>query len=398
MINNQTAQPDTGKFTLLIILTLGVLTAIGSISIDIYLPAFPALANYFGVPIVSIENTVTAFLFGMGLGQLFIGPLSDVWGRMRPLKIGLIIYIICAGCSIVTNNFELFLLVRFIQGLAGSSCQVISRALVNDLYGDKKAAHVFTWLQIIMGVSPILAPIIGGYFSDESTWKYLFLIMALISGIGLISCLTIMPTGKAPVKNLSVNFSDIRSGYQEAIKNKAFVNYALVRAISNSAAFCFVTASPFVFTQLFAIDKKRFSFIFSGFAVGIIIAGFANAVLLKYFQVKIITKGAVLVQIVAGLVGVLILYFKGPVILLLGVLFLFLSMLGLILPNATALYLVAVPLYNGSASALIGSMSYLSAFIFTSLLSLLHNNTAYPMMLMMWGCTLAAYCCLIYRN
>lgn len=381
----------------MIILTLGILTAIGSISIDMYLPAFPVMARYFDVPMVRMENSVTVFLFGMAFGQLVIGPLSDVWGRIIPLKAGLLVYILCAIAGMLTSNFTFFLIWRFLQGLAGSSCQVISRALVNDLYGDRKAAHVFTLLQIIMGVSPILAPMIGGFLADAATWKYLFLIMAVISGVALLGCFTILPPGKAPAENRNSDFSVIRFGYGQAIKSPAFINYALVRAISNSAAFSFVTASPFVFTQLYQLSKKQYGFMFSGLAVGIIVAGIANTFLLKHFEVKNITRIAIFVQMLAGAAGFLTIYFKGPLALLIMILLLFLSMLGLILPNATALYLAAVPAYNGSASALIGSMSYLSAFLITSLLSLLHNNTAYPMILMMWCCTVLAFICLRYK-
>ena len=394
----QSVPNTTSSYSLLIILTLGILTAMGSISIDIYLPAFPAMAYYFEVPIVRIENTVIVFLFGMAFGQLFVGPLSDVWGRAMPLKASLIIYILCAICSILTSSFPLFLILRFVQGLAGSSCQVISRALVNDLYGDKKSAHVFTLLQIIMGISPILAPLIGGFLSDEATWKYLFLIMAVISGIGLLGCLTILPPGKTPAENRMLNFSHIKFGYNQAISTPAFINYALVRAISNSAAFSFVTASPFVFTQLFSLSKKQFGFVFSGLAVGIIATGLVNTWLLKHYSVRVITKWAIIVQLVSGSASIFIIYFNLPLAFLLVVLFIFLSMLGFILPNATALYLAAVPVYNGSASALIGSMSYLSAFLITSLVNLLHNNTAYPMILMMSCCTVAAFICLQYKK
>ncbi len=381
----------------MIILTLGILTAIGSISIDMYLPAFPVMAQYFKVPIVRMENTVTVFLFGMAFGQLFVGPLSDVWGRRMPLKIGLLIYILGALAGMLTSNFTLFLVWRFVQGLAGSSCQVISRALVNDLYGDRKAAHVFTLLQIIMGVSPILAPTIGGLLADAATWKYLFFIMALISGVALLGCFTVLPPGKAPTLNKNLNFSVIRFGYAQAIKTPAFVNYAFVRAITNSAAFAFITASPFVFTQLYQLSKKQYGFLFSGLAVGVIAAGMVNTFLLKHFPVKSITGFAVIIQMLTVFAGILIIYFKAPLAVLCGILFLFMSMLGLILPNATALYLTAVPAYNGSASALVGSMSYLSAFFITSWLSLLHNNTAYSMLMMMWGCTIVAFICLRYK-
>jgi DHA1 family bicyclomycin/chloramphenicol resistance-like MFS transporter len=382
----------------LITLTLGILTAIGSISIDMYLPAFEVMASHFNVPIVRIESTVTLFLFGMAFGQLFIGPLSDVWGRKTPLRIGLVIYILSSVCCMLTQSFTIFLCLRFIQGLAGSGCQVISRALVNDLYRDKNAAHVFTLLQIIMGVSPILAPMAGGMLADEASWKFLFLIMAVISGSGLVGCLTILPAGKLALLDKRLNFSFILQSYRHCFQHPAFINYALVRSVSNSAAFSFVTASPFVFTQLYSLSQKQFSYVFSSSAVGFICAGVLNARLLRHFEPHAITRFAISCQIIVGLLIPAVVYFNAPFPVLLALILTFLFMLGLILPNATALYIGALPSYSGSASALIGSMSYLSAFIITSLLSLLHNNTAYPMFLMMLSCAVLAFFCLHFRN
>ncbi|MBC8988126.1 multidrug effflux MFS transporter [Pedobacter sp. N36a] len=382
----------------LVTLTLGILTAIGSISIDMYLPAFSVMSSYFKVPMVRMETTVTLFLFGMSFGQLFIGPLSDIWGRKLPLKIGLTVYILCSVACMLTSSFPLLLALRFLQGLAGSACQVISRALVNDLYKGNRAAHVFTLLQILMGVSPILAPMVGGLLSDESTWKYLFLIMALLSGMGLLGCLTVLPDGKPGTVIKKLNFKGIRKGYSQCIKSPSFVNYALVRAVSNSAAFAMITGSPFVFTQIYSIGEKQFGFIFSLLAVGIICTGIINTRLLKYFEVKVITKYALIFQLITGLGMILVIYFNGPFYVLLTFTFLFLSMLGLILPNTTALYLASLPAFSGSASALIGSLSYLSAFLITSVLSLLHNNTAYPMVFTMWTCTIVALGCLLFRR
>ncbi|SHF99129.1 multidrug effflux MFS transporter [Pedobacter caeni] len=384
--------------TLLITLTLGILTAIGSISIDIYLPAFEVMSLYFKVPLVRIETTVTFFLFGMAFGQLFIGPLSDIWGRKLPLRIGLIIYILCSICCVLTNSFTLFLILRFVQGLAGSACQVISRALVNDLYGDRKAAHVFTLLQILMGISPILAPMVGGMLAEPATWKFLFLIMALISALGLLGCLTILPAGRLALESKKLNLSGIRNAYIHCLKSPAFINYALLRAISNSAAFAFVTGSPFVLIQIYGLSKKEFGFVFSFLAIGIICTGLLNARLLSYYGAARLTKLAILIQVLSGLIIILFLYLNGSFIVLLLLTFVFMSMLGFILPNATALYLVAVSTYSGAGSALIGSMSYLSAFLITSLLSLLHNHTAYPMFIMMWACVVLAFLCLRYKK
>lgn len=384
--------------SLLIILTLGILTAITSISIDIYLPAFGVIASYFKVPIVKIESTVTVFLFGMAFGQLFIGPLSDVYGRKTPLRLGLVIYIMSSICCVFTSSFALFITLRLVQGLAGSSCQVISRALVNDIYKDKNAAHIFTILQIIMGISPIISPVVGGMLAGDATWKYLFLIMAVVSGIALLGCLLVLPAEKDFVKKRTLHFKTLLKSYSECIRHPAFVNSALVRAISNSAAFSFVTGSPFVFTQLYGIDKKHFGFLFTGLATGMILVGVLNTKLIKHFEIPQIIKFAVACQVITGLMMVMALYFNASFIILIGLIFLFLSMLGLILPNATSLYIGAMPSHSGVSSALIGALSYLSAFLITSLLSLLHNNTAYPMIMMMSCCAIFAYFFLQHRS
>lgn len=383
---------------LFITLTLGILTAISSISIDMYLPAFPVMANYFQVPIVKIETTVTVFLFGMSFGQLFIGPLSDIRGRKIPLRMGMIIYVLCSICCMLTHSYLIFLVLRFMQGLAGSACQVISRALVSDLYTGKNSAHMFTVLQILMGISPIVAPTIGGLLAEAATWKYLFLMMAIVSGIGLLGCVTILPAGKAALADKKINIKAVLQSYRNCTQHPAFINYALLRAISNSAAFSFVTASPFVLTQLYLLSKREFGLVFSSFAIGIIFIGFINTRIIHKFEIKNIIKFAVLVQMTTGPLAILVVFFKGPLVLLLVVIFIFLAMLGFILPNSTAMYLNAFTSSGGSASALVGSMSYLSAFLITSLLSVLHNGTAYPMLLMMVACSILAFICLQYTT
>lgn len=381
-----------------VISTLGVLTAIGSISIDMYLPAFDVMAGYFKVPLERIETTVTLFLFGMAFGQIFIGPISDVWGRKMPLRIGLSIYIFSSICCVMTNSFVLFIILRFVQGLAGSACQVISRALVNDIYHDNNSTHVFTLLQILMGISPILSPMIGGMLASENTWKYLFIIMATVSGIGMIGCLTVLPAGKAPVKIRMLNFKSLMTGYAYCFRHPAFINYALVRSFSNSAAFVLITASPFVFTKIYGLSNRQFGYVFSGLAIGIICAGMINTRLIRRFNTYKIIKSAIVCQIATGTVMIAGLYFQLPFWGLLGSMFIFLSMLGLILPTSTSLYISAVPSHGGAGSALLGTLSYLSAFLITSLLNLLYNHTAYPMFIMMWCCAVLAYFCLQYEN
>ncbi|WP_448633402.1 MFS transporter [Pedobacter panaciterrae] len=222
--------------------------------------------------------------------------------------------------------------------------------------------------------------------------------MAVVSGAGLIGCLTILPAGKPPAADKKFYLPVIFKNYIYCIKHPAFINYAIVRAISNSAAFSFITASPFIFTQIYGLSKKQFGFVFSGFAIGIIATGILNTRLLKHFEVQKITKLAMMCQLVTGLIMIIVLYFNGPFAVLLALIFIFLAMLGLILPNTTSLYIGAIPSFSGSASALVGAVSYLSAFLITSILSILYNGTAYPMILMMYCCAVVAYLCLQHKH
>ena len=241
-----------------------------------------------------------------------------------------------------------------------------------------------------MGISPILAPILGGMLAAEEVWKLLFLIMAIVSGLGLIGCLTVLPEGKLPELHKRLNTLSIGKAYLACVRNPGFVNFALVRAISNSAAFSFVTASPFVFMELYHLSKQNYGFLFSSGAFGMISMGLLNTKLLHFYKIKTITRFAIAFQVIVGLFIVLGVYLHADIIVMAILLFLFLSMLGLILPNATALYLASTSAHAGAASAVIGSLSYLSAFLITSLLTLMHNFTAYPMVITMLVCSLTA--------
>ena len=188
------------------------------------------------------------------------------------------------------------------------------------------------------------------------------------------------------------------TSYAYCVRHPAFVNYALVRSISNSAAFSMITASPFVFTKIYGLSSKQFGFVFSGMAIGIIFTGMINTQLIKRFDTHKIIRFAIIFQMVTGLLMVTSLYFRTSFAVLAGLIFIFIAMLGLILPIATSLYIKAVPTHGGAGSALLGTLSYLSAFLITVLLNLLFNHTAYPMVITMWSCAVVAYFCLQYSK
>lgn len=388
LVDQQNEALNFKSNSFLIILTLGVLTAISSISIDLYLPAFGMMADYFKVPLGKMEFTVTLFIGGMAIGQLFTGPISDVWGRQLPLRIALVIYILSSIASMFTDSFHIFLTLRFIQGLAGSTTQVVSRALVSDLYSGKNAARTFTVLQILMGVCPILSPLIGGFISGISSWQYLFLIMAAISGVGMLACLIIFPWDIKIKKLKEYSLTTILKGYGRCIAHPGFVNFALVRAVSNSTAFLLITNSPQVFMQIYGMNKSQYGLIFSGLAAAVIVAGILNTQVLKHFSILLIIKAAVIFQITIGLALMVALKFTAPFPSLIILMFLFISMLGFILPNSTALYFRVFESDGGTSSAVLGSVSYLSAFLITTLLSLSNQHTISSMAgsMLCWFC------------
>ncbi len=371
---------NQSRSTTRIVLVLGVLTAVGPFSIDMYLPGFPAIAKDLQTSIASIQLSLASFFVGLSLGQLFSGPITDRFGRKPPLYVGLGVYILASVACIWAPSVEALIGLRFLQALGGSVGMVVSRAVVRDLYPPEETARIFSLLMLVMGIAPIIAPTIGGILVTYAGWQSIFLALAFISFVALVGMRLLLPETKAPDPEVSLHPRQVMQGYGVILQNRQFLTYMLVGGIASGGMFAYISGSPFVFIELHAVPEARYGWIFGANAFGLIMSSQLNRVLLRKSSTVQIVRIVNLVQLAFGLllVGYAISGYGGlPVLVVL--IFLYMAMLGFIYPNTTALALAPFSKNAGAASALMGALQFVIAALSAAIVSLIHNQTALPM-------------------
>jgi DHA1 family bicyclomycin/chloramphenicol resistance-like MFS transporter len=372
-----------------IILILGTLATISPFSIDMYLPGFPAIASDLHTSISQVQLSLTAYLVGIAVGQLLYGPLLDRFGRKRPLYAGLLVYLLASiGCAFATS-IDALILMRFFQALGGCVGMVAAQALVRDLFPVSETAQVFSLLTLVIAVSPMIAPTVGGYATVAFGWHSIFLILAIITALILVAIYFVLPGGRDPDPSLSLRPQAVLSSFFTVLKQPQFMTYALVGGVATSAPFAYISGSPDVFINQYHISEQRYGWIFAFLAFGMIAPTQLNRILLKRFTSEQIVYATLVYQSVISLLLVVgtWLDWYGPYGLI-GMLFLFLVGQGLSSPNASALSLAPFTRHTGSAAALMGSFRMTFGALVSGAVSLLHNNTAMPMVGVMAICVL----------
>ena len=382
---------DIKKRKSYLILILGSLTAIGPLSIDMYLPAFPDIARSLHTSVAQITLSLSSFFIGISVGQLFYGPLLERFGRKRPLYAGLCIYLLASvGCAFAATVNALIAL-RLLQALGGCVGMVASRAMVRDLFDVKENAKIFSTLMLVVAVSPIIAPTLGGYITAALGWHYVFVMLIIIGVLILTSIYFLLPETRKPDPNFSLKPGSIIKSYASVITHPQFYTYALTAAVSAAAIYAYIGGSPHVFMEIYKVNEKQYGWIFALIAMGLIGASQLNSVLLKNYTSEQIIKIALTCQAIIGIVMVLISLFGwGDLFITIFFIFIFLCCQGFIFPNASALSLASFGHNAGSASALLGSIQMGIGAGTSALVSLLQNNTALPMTGVMACCAIAA--------
>lgn len=343
------------------VLLLGALTALGPLSIDMYLPGFPAIAASLGSDMASVQLSLAVFLVGMGLGQLLYGPLSDRFGRKPPLYAGLLIYIAASIACALVNDIVLLTAWRFLQALGGSAAVVISRAVVRDRTNAREAARAFSLLMLVMGLAPILAPLLGGWVLLVTGWRGIFWLLAWFGVLLLIAVRFALSETVSRREAPALRPRQVMRGYARLLQHRRFMAYTLSGALAFAGMFAYIAISPHVLIELYGIPAHHFGWLFGLNALGLIAASQVNGWLLRHaapetilgYSMWIPPLGALLV-----LVPVLV-HIHNLTLLMFG-LFVFLSSLGFIGPNTTALALAQVERREaGAAAALIGTLQFL---------------------------------------
>jgi DHA1 family bicyclomycin/chloramphenicol resistance-like MFS transporter len=340
-----------------LIVTLASLSAFGPLTTDMYLPSLPQVARGFGIGASQAQLTLTACLTGLAVGQMIAGPLSDTLGRRRPLLVCLALFVVAsAGCALTTSVWELDV-ARAVQGLTGAGGIVLARAIVRDLYSGNAAARYFSVLAAVQGVAPIAAPLIGGQLLRVAPWRGLFLVLAAI-GVLMLVAVTVWIPESAAVRAGGSALRTTGRALSALVRDRAFVGYALTGGFAMGALFAYISASSFVYEDLFTVSPQVYSLLFGLNSVGIMAASSLNGWLLGRVGVRrMLTIGVVCVA--AGGIAVLVVAVLGlglPAIM--PGMFVAVSSIGLIMPNTTALALSDHGSTAGTASALLGLVQF----------------------------------------
>lgn len=367
---------------------MGALTALGPLAIDMYLPSFPSIAENLGASQGQVERTLASYLVGMALAQIIYGPLADRYGRKPPLIGGLIIFIVATvGCAF-TSDIEHLTLWRVAQALGGAAGTVIPRAVVRDNLETRDAAKALSLLLLIMGVTPILGPIIGGQVLLLTSWRGIFGIMAFAGIALLVAVVRNMQETLAPEKAVPLRISIIAGNYWGLLRDRQFICYALAGGLGGAGIFTYISGSPRVLINIYEIAPQYFGFVFGLCSASFIVASQVGVRLLDRHPPEKLLKFAQLAVVVVALTG-LLLTLAGWLTLPLLILCLmgFMASQGFINPNAAALALSRQGHRLGVASALMGAVQMVCGAIAGISISQWQASTALPLIGILALCT-----------
>lgn len=373
----------------LLILILGLLSALGPFSIDMYLPGFPTIAADLNTSVDQVSYSLSSFFIGVCIGQLICGPLLDRFGRKKPLYVGLVIYVIASlGCALATS-VEVLIALRFLQALGGCVCMVAPGAIVRDSFPAKENAKVFSLLILILGVSPIIAPTVGSFVIASLGWHAVFIVLAIIAALLLVLVIFLLPESKQPDRSMSLRPKPIITNFLFVLKQPQFFTYAFSGAVAAAGLFAYLAGSPFVFMNIYKVTEQQYGWIFGLVAAGLITCSQLNNVMLRKYDSSQIIKTVLLVQTTIGLVLFLGSYLEWlNIYSTIGLIFLFLSCQGFSFPNSSALSLAPFTREAGSASALMGALQMGFGALASAFVGLINNGTTLPMTGVMAGCAL----------
>ncbi|MDN4547499.1 MULTISPECIES: multidrug effflux MFS transporter [unclassified Pseudomonas] len=370
------------------ILILGALSAFAPLAIDFYLPAFPAMALAFGTDEKHVQMTLAAYFLGLSIGQLAYGPVADRFGRRIPLLTGVVLFTVASLACAYAPNLEWLIAARFVQALGGCAGMVISRAVVSDKCDAVGSAKVFSQLMLVMGLAPILAPMLGGLLVNTTGWQSIFLVLCGFSALAGLAVAIGLPES-LPAHIPRQPLSGALRQYGRLLADSVFLGHALTGGIAIAGMFSYIAGSPFVFIDLYGVPAEHFGWLFGINAAGFILVAQVNARLLAKRGPAFLLTRAVWVYLGAGLtlLAVSALHTERLWPLLIP-LFICISSLGCILPNASACAMNGQGARAGSASAMLGCLQFSVAAGAAALVGVLHDGSAMPMAMVISLCAI----------
>jgi len=367
-----------------------MLSTFGPISLDLYLPSLPELATDLDASTSSAQLTITACLLGLAVGQLVAGPLSDQFGRRRPLLIGLVAYLFTSLACAFAPTIEALILLRLLQGLAGSAGLVIARAVARDLYQGRALLIMFSRLVLVSGLAPVVAPVLGGQLAAVMDWRGIFGVLAAFGLVLVLAGFLGVPESLPPQRRSAGGLQANLAGFRELLGDRLFLGAALASGLAGAAMFAYIAGATFVLQRIYGMSPQGFSYAFGANALGIMAMSQLGARLARTWpEVRLLGLG--LGMNLVGAVGVLASVLLGLGLApLLVALWVMVSPVGLVFPTATTLALADYPHQAGRASSLLGLGQYVAGAVAAPLVGLGGEDTAVPLGVVVVGASLLA--------
>ncbi|MCR6484763.1 multidrug effflux MFS transporter [Amycolatopsis sp. OK19-0408] len=365
------------------VLVLGGLSAFGPLSIDMYLPALPRMADDLRAADTTVQLTLSAFIVGLALGQLVLGPLSDAFGRRRPLLVGLALYVVGSVLCAMSPDAWLLVAARLVQSLGAAAGIVIARATVRDLFSGTAMTKFFSTLMLVTGLAPILAPLIGGQLLNWTSWRGVFVVLTAFGALLLAVVLFAFPepsSSRSPAR-----LGQVMRTYGRLALDRSFAGYALASGLLFASMFAYISGSSFALQGVYGLSPQAYSVVFGVNGVGIVLAGQLNGRLVGRVRERVLLRAGLLLGVTGGALVLVAAVTRAPLAFLLVSLFLLVSSIGLVMPNASSLALASHARSAGAASALLGVLQFVIGAVATPLVGLGGPGTAVPMAATMAG-------------
>ncbi len=361
------------------VVVLGMLSMFGPLSLDLYLPALPELADDLNASASAAQLSITACLVGLAVGQLIAGPLSDRLGRRRPLIVGLVGFLLASVACALAPSVAILVLLRFIQGLAGAAGLVISRAIARDLYSGRALMIFFSRLILIAGLAPVIAPILGGQLSRIMSWRGIFGVLAGFGAILLLAGWLGLKETLPPERRIVGGFGKTLHGYNTLLHDRFFVGCVLSSGLAGASMFAYISGSTFVLQRIYGMSPQGFSFVFGAISLGLVIAAQIGGRLALVWPLTRVLGFGLAVNLF-GATSLLATVIIGlPLGVLIAALSVMVSAVGLIFPTANALALADYPDLAGTASSMQGLSQFVFGAVAAPLVGIAGEQTALPL-------------------
>lgn len=369
---------------------LGALTAVGPLSMDMYLPGLPALTSDLHASASAAQLTLTGCMLGVAMGQLVGGPICDAHGRRRPLLVGMIAYVVTSLACAVAPSVWILLVLRVLEGVAGGFGIVIARAIVRDIYGGVAASKTFATLMVINGIAPVLAPLIGGQVLRFTDWRGVFVVLAAIGVPMVLAIVRMLPETLVPEQRHTGGLPQALQTFGRLLRDRSFAPYAFSYSVSFGAMFAYIAGSSYVLENVFKTSPQTFSLVFAANSIGLVAMTQWGSRLLHRHSPAHLFRIGVIGSAAGSIICLVVTVAHAEVGWLLVGLFVLVSFQGFVLPNGVSAAMADQPEALGSASALLGLGQFGVGAVIAPLVGVAGAHNAVPMGIVMAACGLSS--------